>query len=98
MTKYGINIVRALNGLDAVAICRSNNAVDCVLMDIQLPFVSGNDAARMIRQIRSDLPIIAQSGNVYDSDRAASLKAGCNDFITKPIVPDTLLAVLDRYL
>jgi CheY-like chemotaxis protein len=67
-------------------------------MDIQLPFISGNEAAKMIREIRNDLPIIAQSGNAYEADRSASIQAGCNDFITKPILHEKLLAILDRDL
>jgi len=98
MTRYGIHVIRSVNGLEAVEICRSNLNIDCVLMDIQLPFISGNEAARMIRQIRSDLPIIAQSGNAYEADRYASIQAGCDDFITKPILHDKLIAILDRYL
>ena len=47
-----------------------------------------------IREFRKDLPIIAQSGNAYETDRAESLRAGCNDFITKPIQSEKLLAVL----
>ena len=98
MTRYGIHVIRSVNGLEAVEICRSNSNIDCVLMDIQLPFISGNEAAKMIRQIRIDLPIIAQSGNAYETDRNASIQAGCNDFITKPILHDKLLSILDRYL
>ncbi len=98
MTRYGIHVIRSVNGLEAVEICRGNPNIDCVLMDIQLPFISGNEAAQMIRQIRKDLPIIAQSGNAYEADRNASMQAGCNDFITKPILHDKLLAILDRYL
>jgi signal transduction histidine kinase/CheY-like chemotaxis protein len=98
MTRYGINVIRSVNGLEAVEICRSNLNIDCVLMDIQLPFISGNEAAKMIREIRNDLPIIAQSGNAYEADRSASIQAGCNDFITKPILHEKLLAILDRYL
>lgn len=98
MARYGINVMRSSNGLDAVETCRNDAAIDCVLMDIQLPFISGTEAAKKIREIRKDLPIIAQSGNVYDADRAACLEAGCNEFIAKPILPDALLAVLDRFL
>jgi signal transduction histidine kinase/CheY-like chemotaxis protein len=98
MSRYGVHVIRSVNGLEAVEICRSNLNIDCVLMDIQLPFISGNEAAKMIRQIRADLPIIAQSGNAYEADRSASLQAGCNDFITKPIIHEKLLSILDHYL
>ncbi len=98
MSRYGVNILRSVNGLEAVNICRSTPEIDCVLMDIQLPLLSGNDAARRIREFRKDLPIIAQSGNAYETDRAESLNAGCNDFLTKPIQSEKLLAILEQYL
>ncbi|HNW29133.1 MAG TPA: ATP-binding protein [Spirochaetota bacterium] len=98
MSRYGIRVLRSVNGLEAVDICRNTPGIDCVLMDIQLPLLSGNDAARRIREFRKDLPIIAQSGNAYETDRAESLRAGCNDFITKPIQSEKLLAVLERFL
>jgi len=98
LSRYGVNVLRSDNGMGAVDMCRSNGSIDCVLMDIQLPFMSGNDAARMIREIRKDLPIIAQSGNAYDTDRIESINAGCNEFIAKPVLTDRLLEVLDRYL
>ncbi|MCU0847789.1 MAG: ATP-binding protein [Spirochaetes bacterium] len=98
LSRYGINVLRSDNGMDAVEKCRNNGSIGCVLMDIQLPFMSGNDAAKMIREIRKDLPIIAQSGNAYDTDRMDSINAGCNEFIAKPVLTDRLLEVLDRYL
>ncbi len=98
MSRYGINVLRSVNGQEAVSICRSTPGIDCVLMDIQLPFISGNDATKRIREFNRDVPIIAQSGNAYESDRMESINAGCNDFISKPIHSEKLLAILDKYL
>ncbi len=98
LTKHGITVMRAGNGRDAVDLCAARTDINLVLMDIQLPGMSGYDAARRIRAYRSDLPIVAQSGNAFDSDREASIQAGCNEFIAKPIIIGDLLKVLERYL
>lgn len=98
LSRHGITVIRAMNGIEAVEACRADPGINCVLMDIQLPFMSGNEAARLIRSFRRDLPIIAQSGNAFDADRIACLEAGCNEFMAKPILKDRLLSVLERFL
>jgi signal transduction histidine kinase len=98
LTRFSINVIRASTGLAAVEICRDETSLDCVLMDIQLPVMNGHEAVKKIREFNKNLPIIAQSGNAFESDRMMSLDAGCNEFIAKPIIMDNLLEVLGRYL
>lgn len=98
LKRHGVTVLRAANGREAVEICRETGDLAAVLMDIQLPLLNGYEATRAIRALRPALPVIAQSGNAFDSDRAASVEAGCNDFIAKPINPETLLALLTRHV
>jgi len=87
------------DGLSAVA--RASAArYDLVLMDVQMPRMSGLDATVAIRKLDgwSAVPIVALTANAFAEDRAACLRAGMNDFITKPIEPERLFGLLARWL
>ncbi|SDH95983.1 CHASE domain-containing protein [Propionivibrio dicarboxylicus] len=73
---------------------------DLILMDIQMPNMDGLDAVRAIRQqIGNDhVPIIAMTANAFAEDKARCLKAGMNDFMTKPFDPEHLFTTLLRWL
>jgi two-component system sensor histidine kinase/response regulator len=78
---------------------------DVVLMDCQMPLVDGFEASRRIREMErsgvisgSPLPIIALTANAVQGDRARCLAAGMDDYVTKPINPDTLLAAIRAQL
>lgn len=90
-------IVRAFNGLEAVRLfseCRP----DLVLMDLKMPEMGGLDAARLIRMESPDVPIIAVTAYLFDSDLEMSREAGCNELIFKPIDISSLKMTVKRYL
>jgi CheY-like chemotaxis protein len=97
MTGYGIELKWAHNGLQAVDICSEDKDLDLVLMDIKMPDMNGIEATKKIREIRSDLPVIAVTAFAKNEDRLTALSAGCNDFLSKPIKKEDLLMVLARY-
>lgn len=72
---------------------------DLVLMDIQMPVMDGLEATRQIRsgKVRPDIPVIALTAHAMDEERERTQAAGMNDFVTKPIDPELLLAVLSRW-
>jgi len=90
--------LRAKNGKEAVDICRENKNIDLILMDIQMPIMNGNDAAKEIKKFRKKLPIIAQTAYIIDGEKEKSLKAGCCDYLTKPIKPNMLIETVNRYI
>jgi hypothetical protein len=66
-------------------------------MDIRMPGMNGYEATQQIRQFNKELIIIAQTAFGLVSDREKSLEAGCNDYISKPINKNILLALIDLY-
>ncbi len=73
---------------------------DFILMDIQLPTLSGYEATQQIRAMYPDakLPIIALSANAFTEDKQKSIDAGMNDHVAKPINVKELLRVLAKFL
>ena len=93
-----IKHIEAHNGEEAVKICSENKAIDFVLMDLKMPVMNGYQACRKIKKIRPELTIIAQSAHALDKEIGEAYKAGCNDFITKPIDQNKLYAILSKVL
>jgi signal transduction histidine kinase/FixJ family two-component response regulator/HPt (histidine-containing phosphotransfer) domain-containing protein/HAMP domain-containing protein len=78
----------------------SRERYDLVFMDMQMPVLDGLEATRQLRQQSglSTLPVIAMTANARKSDHEACLAAGMNDFVSKPFEPQTLYAILQRWL
>lgn len=71
-----------------------------VLMDMNLPVIDGWTAARRAREREdiADIPIIALTAHAMDKDKAKALKAGCNEYATKPIDFPELLAKIHKLI
>ncbi|WP_461633035.1 response regulator [Labilibaculum euxinus] len=93
-----LTILRAKNGKEAIEICKTNNQIDLILMDIKMPVMNGIDATKKIRQLKYNLPIIAQTAYTTSQEKEEAIAAGCNDFISKPIKKEKLLALTSSYL
>src|SRR5450759_2400591 len=87
-------VLHAITGVQAVEACRNNPDLDLVLMDIRMHKMDGNEATRQIRQFNKDVIIIAQTAYGFSDDRKKAIEAGCNDYISKPIKKDELLALI----
>ncbi len=98
LSDFKINIIRALNGVEAVKMCKSNPNIDLVLMDIIMPEMDGYEATKRIKEFNPNLPIIAQSAYINESDRLKALSNGCCDFISKPISKNMLLSKINEQL
>jgi CheY-like chemotaxis protein len=86
------------NGQEAVDAVENHSDIDLVLMDIKLPIMNGYEATRKIREINKDIVIIAQTAYAISGDREKAIAAGCDDYVSKPIVRKTLMDKLVKYL
>jgi len=91
LKSFGINVIRAKNGREAVNICLNNTKISAVLMDIQMPELDGLEATKEIRKFLPDIPILAQTAYAFSREKQTSIEVGCNDYLSKPIDPDILI-------
>jgi PAS domain S-box-containing protein len=94
----GVGILRAKTGLEAIQYCTSEMRINLVLMDVKMPDLDGLEATRQIKSLRKSLPIIAQTAYAMSTDENNCLKAGCDDYISKPLRIDDLLKKIDQYI
>ena len=101
LSKWGANIDFAENGLEAVNKIESKHDYDVVLMDIHMPVMGGLEATQIIRSksesYYQELPIIALTASMLNSEINEIGKSGMNDYILKPFDPKGLYDKLTKY-
>jgi len=101
LERWGVEVEQAADGAaaqQAVAqVAAAGTPYDVVLMDVQMPGISGYEATRALRAAGYDRPIVALTAAALVSERDAALAAGMNDFLTKPIDMERLRAALLRW-
>ncbi|MCB9885507.1 MAG: response regulator [Planctomycetes bacterium] len=96
LRRLGCEVVFAVDGVEVVRLAAAD-AYDVVLMDCQMPELDGFGATRQIRAQGQEMPIVALTANVLQSDRDACMEAGMDDFLGKPVKLDVLRATLSRW-
>ncbi len=95
---YDTHVLEARNGKEAVDLLR-HEAVDAVLMDIQMPVMDGVQATKTIREeLKSNVPIIALTANAVKSDHEKYLACGMNSYVLKPFHEDDLIKAIIKEL
>ncbi len=95
----GLDVVQAKDGISGIEAVNEIKP-DIVLLDIQLPTMSGYEVAAELRKNTSlnNVPIIALTSYAMAGDREKAMEAGCTGYIEKPINPDTFLGQVMSYL
>lgn len=97
LTDISREILHAKSGLEAIELCRNNPNTDLILMDIKMPVMGGYEATQQIRQFNKDVIVIAQTAYGLTGDREKALEAGCNEHLSKPIIKDELMSLIQQY-
>jgi signal transduction histidine kinase/HAMP domain-containing protein/ActR/RegA family two-component response regulator len=95
-----MEVLHAENGKLALELLQAHGDIDAVLMDTMMPEMDGLDATRAIRDLSrfSTLPIISLTAKAMKGDREKALAAGASEYVTKPVDPARLLAILHVWL
>lgn len=96
LEKTGASLLIACDGKEAIEAAKANPDIDIILLDIQLPVIDGYGAARIIREFRDDVIIIAQTAYSLLGDREKIIASGFDDYIVKPIFPQQLIEKLTK--
>ncbi len=98
LSKASVTIIHAENGEQAVELVKANSDIDLILMDIRMPVMNGIDAARLIKQIRPNLPIIAQTAYAFSEEKTTILTTGFDEYLSKPLQYSKLDELIKKYL
>jgi signal transduction histidine kinase/CheY-like chemotaxis protein len=95
---YCKNILHAVNGQQAVELCKVNSQINLILMDIKMPVMDGYTATKLIKVFRPELIIIAQSAYINEDQKTKLFENGFSAYVCKPIQIDTLYTTIDRFV
>ncbi len=93
-----IEIYYAKNGEEAINLYKQHPGIDLVLMDIQLPGISGYQATEEILKMDEKARIVAVTAYATEEDKQKCLQTGCIDYISKPLRKETLLQKIEKYI
>jgi PAS domain S-box-containing protein len=94
----GIKILRAENGIQAVEMVKEIDDIDLILMDIKMPFMDGIEATIQIKELKPNIPIIAQTAFAFYEEKEQILLAGCDEYLSKPINIEKLRLLISKYV
>jgi len=99
LTRRGFDVVFAVDGKQGVALARSEKP-DIILMDMSLPVMDGWEATRCVKadDATHNVPVIGLTAHAMSGDREKAIEAGCDDYDTKPVEIDRLIAKIERLL
>ncbi|MEW2304045.1 HAMP domain-containing protein [Streptomyces sp. NPDC006655] len=100
LEQHGLSVLYAENGREGIEVLEQHEDVAVVLMDIMMPEMDGYATTNAIRRMPqfAGLPIIALTAKAMKGDREKAIESGASDYVTKPVDPDHLLAVMEQWM
>jgi CheY-like chemotaxis protein len=88
----------ASTGMEALEMLDEHPEIELILMDIKLPDINGLELTRIIKAMKPDMQIVAQTAYALAGDREKALEAGCSGYITKPLKRESLLDLISSHI
>ncbi|MCK9206570.1 MAG: response regulator [Salinivirgaceae bacterium] len=98
LKRTNAELIWAETGKSALEAVQKDASIDLILMDIKMPEMNGYEATHEIKKLRPNLPIIAQTAYALAGEKEKILGAGCDDYLSKPIMGKVLLEKIDHYI
>lgn len=93
--KTQTNIIWAKNGTESIQYAQKDMSINLVLLDLHLPDIEGLQVLQITKKHRPELPVFIQTANTWNDENRICIEAGADDFFTKPIHMDNLLAAMN---
>jgi two-component system, cell cycle response regulator DivK len=98
LKQSGIKILHAKDGVEAVDLFEREPGIDLVLMDAMMPRMSGFEATRQIKKMNNEVPVVMLTAYINQDSIRLAVSSGCNDYLSKPIMPAVLHTVVQKWL
>jgi DNA-binding response OmpR family regulator len=94
----GAEVIKFRTGKDFVDFLNNKEAkVDLVIMDFLIPLINGIDCTRMFRKTRKSVPVLMITAYSSEQSKSDAYIAGCNEYILKPVYPENVYSLLEKY-
>lgn len=97
LIRRDFDVITATNGAEAVQAAITEKP-SLILMDMELPIKDGWTASKEIKAVFNDMPIIALTAHAMSGDKEKALKAGCDDYATKPVDFPLLIELINSHI
>lgn len=95
----GANVIKLRTGKDFIDyIVKNDTKIDLVIMDFLIPLVNGIDCTRIFRKESKNVPVLMITAYSSEQTKADAYIAGCNEYILKPVYPEAVFSLLEKYL
>lgn len=95
----GAEVVKFRTGKEFIEYIKNKEAkIDLVIMDFLIPLINGIDCTRIFRKERKNVPVLMITAYSSEQSKSDSYIAGCNEYILKPIYPEGVYSLLEKYL
>lgn len=94
----GAEIKIFLNGQEFVDYLSEKKQIDLVFMDFLIPLINGIECLRIFRKERKNIPVLILTAYSSEQSKTEAYLAGCNEYVLKPIYPEKIMSLLEKYL